>query len=127
MEALDGVAVRVRRLGGAALGAACERARSACRAARVAYVGSGAHRLARGPGGERYRNAGRALPRVPHRSRLLPDLQASGGPDGLFPSPRGRRHRARGLVAIPAGGLMVDRSSSEFRSFVELYERATLL
>src|SRR2546422_10805365 len=46
----------------------------------------------------------------------------------LFPYTTLFRSRARGVAALPAGGLtMVDRSAPAFRASLELYQRASLL
>src|SRR5207248_573393 len=67
------------------------------------------------------------VPPVFGRPRLCLELQASRGPDGLLPPARRPRARPRRVAPLPAGGLMVDRTSAEFRAALELYERATLL
>src|SRR5256885_17213367 len=67
-------------------------------------------------------------PQLLRRPRLCAQLQASRGPDGFLPSPRRPRDCPRRGAPVPAGGVsVVDRTSSEFRSALELYERATLL
>src|SRR6266511_4005435 len=97
MEAVDAAAIRVRGLGGYAGSEPRCRAAGPSSAARLSHLGPGTSR-----------RAGLCLQRPPpHRARR-------------FPAPRRR-------TPIRAGGLMVDRTSPEFRSYVELYDRASLL
>src|SRR5713226_7419587 len=66
------------------------------------------------------------MPRVPRRTRLRPYVQASRRSDGLLPPAGGTRHRAGRVASVRAGRVMVDRTTSEFRSYLELYEKASL-
>src|SRR6267143_2862853 len=66
------------------------------------------------------------MPRVPRRTRLRPHVQASRRSDGFLPPAGGTRHRAGRVASIHAGGVMVDRTTPEFRSYLELYEKASL-
>src|SRR4029077_8895664 len=68
------------------------------------------------------------LPELLLGTRLRPDRPAPGGADALLPEPGGPRPGARRLAPVPPRGLiMVDRTSPEFRSFVDLYRNAPLL
>src|SRR5262245_5937404 len=67
------------------------------------------------------------MPRLLRRARLCLHRSASRRADRIFPPPGRAWDRPGGLLAISAGGLMVDRASSPFREALELYERAPLL
>src|SRR5439155_1018475 len=68
------------------------------------------------------------VPQLPRRSRLCVDRHTPGRAHRLLPPAGGARSRARRIAAVPPGGMtMIDRASREFRSYVELYERASLL
>src|SRR5213080_4619653 len=68
------------------------------------------------------------MPGVLRGPRLRLHPTASGRPGRVLPRPRHARARPGDLAPLPRGRLMpVDRTSSEFRGFVELYDRASLL
>src|SRR5205823_765110 len=128
VEALDRHALRVRGVGRAPL----ERSRSGAPhpqgLARLARVGTQSSRSARRCRCAYVQRATCNVPPVFGRPRLCLELQASRGLDGFLPTARRPRARPRRVASVPAGGLsVVDRTSSEFRSALELYERATLL
>src|SRR5216117_3050044 len=119
MEAVDAATIRVRGLGRQAFGCLCSYFISPKSPARLSHLGPRAPRRPRRRGLAQDRRGGRHLPRIPRRAGLClqrPPPHRAGG----FPA-------ARRGTPIRAGGLMVDRSSPEFRSYVELYDRASLL
>src|SRR6266540_50513 len=119
MEAVDAAAIRVRGLGGYAGSEPRCRAAGPSSAARLSHLGPGTSRRPRRRGLAQDRRGGRHVPRISRRAGLClqrpPPHRAR-----RFPAPRRR-------TPIRAGGLMVDRTSPEFRSYVELYDRASLL
>src|SRR6266704_3478301 len=79
-------------------------------------------------GGPRHRRRRHRVPQLPRRSRLRVDRHTPGRAHRLLPPAGGARSRARRIAPVPPGGMtMIDRASREFRSYVELYERASLL
>src|SRR2546427_9384118 len=75
-----------------------------------------------------FRSRRHRVPQLPRRSRLCVDRHTPGRAHRLLPPAGGARSRARRIAAVPSGGMtMIDRASREFRSYVELYERASLL
>src|SRR5258705_697081 len=119
MEALDRIAVRVCRLGGSSGGEPRCRAAGQSSLARLPYLGPCSSRRARRRGRPQDGRPRRRVPRVSRRVGLCLQRSASGGVD-RFLAPRR-------CAAVRARGLMVDRTSSEFRSYLDLYERAPLL
>src|SRR5205809_2448259 len=96
--------------------------------ARLARVGTQSSRSARRRRCAYVRRATCDVPPVFGRSRLRPQLQAPRRADGLLPPARRPRASARRVASVPAGSVtMVDRSAPEFRSALELYDRASLL
>src|SRR5205809_2430485 len=128
VEALDRPAVRVRGVGGPPRGRARRRTRDPSRLAGIARLGARASWPPRRGRRARVPRAARDGRRVFHRPRLCPQLQASSGPDRLLPPARRPRARARRVAPVPAGGLsVIDRTSTQFRAALELYDRASLL
>src|SRR2546430_4111691 len=128
VEALDRAAVRVRRVGRPARGGPCRRGSGAREAARVARLGVDARGRAGRRSAPRLGRPGGRMPGVLRGPRLRLPPAASGRPGRVLPRPRRARARPGGLAPVPRGRLMpVDRTSSEFRGFVELYDRAPLL
>src|SRR5690242_3410687 len=68
------------------------------------------------------------MPGVLRGARLRVHRATSGRPGDVLPQAGGARARSRDVAPLPRGGLMpLDRTTREFRDFVELYERAPLL
>src|SRR5882757_10170479 len=119
MEALDREAVRIRGVGGDAGSEPRCRAAGPSSLARLAHLGPSPSRRARRRCVAQDGRPRRHVPRVSRRPRLRVQRPASHRAD-RFPA-------ARRVAAVRAGGVMVDRASAEFRSYLELYERAPLL
>src|SRR5258705_6186513 len=120
MEALDPPAVCLRGLGRSALGCClCFYSFSPHSSPRLAHLGPCPSRRARRRGVAQDGRPHRRVPRVSRRPRLRVQRPASHRAD-RFPA-------ARRVAAVRAGGVMVDRASADFRSYLELYERAPLL
>src|SRR5258705_2887768 len=119
MEALDREAVRIRGVGGDAGSEPRCRAAGPSSLARLSCLGPCPSRRARRRGVAQDGRPGRRVPRVSRRPRLRVQRPASHRAD-RFPA-------ARRVAAVRAGGVMVDRASADFRSYLELYERAPLL
>src|SRR5258705_217440 len=120
MEALDPPAVCLRGLGRSALGRClCFYSFSPHSSPRLAHLGPCPSRRPRRRGVAQDGRPHRHVPRVSRRPRLRVQRPASHRAD-RFPA-------ARRVAAVRAGGVMVDRASADFRSYLELYERAPLL
>src|SRR5947208_230401 len=128
MEALDRAPVRIRHVDRAPRGGPARRARRPSHAARRPRLGARPPGPVGRDGGPRHGRRHRRLPQLPRRPRLRVDRQASRRTHRLLP-PAGRAWPgARRIAPVPPGGVtMVDRTAPEFRSYVELYERASLL
>src|SRR6185369_17502975 len=119
MEALDREAFCVRGLGCHAGREPRCRATGPYRAARVTLLGSFSPRRARYGNRREHPAPSPDVPRVLERARLRVHRPSSQRIE-RFPATRRR-------AAVHPGGLMVDRTSPEFKNFLELYEKAPLL
>src|SRR6267378_678933 len=119
MEAVDWPAICLCCVGGPTGSEHRCRAAGPRGAARVAGLGLGAPGRPGSRGGPNHAAADGCLPSVPERPRLCVHRAAS------FRAERFPPARRRG--AVHPGGLMVDRTTLEFKSFLELYEQAPLL
>src|SRR2546426_616423 len=128
VEALDRPPVRVRHVGRAPNGRPARRTRRPSHPARRPRLGARPPGPAGGGGGSRHRRRHHRLPRLPRRPRLCVDRQSPRRAHRFLP-PTGRAGPgARWIAPVPAGGVtMIDRTTREFRSYVDLYERASLL
>ena len=91
--------------------------------------GVGAPRPHRRRSGGAHRHSARHLSRLPRRPRLPAVLPSPGGTDRVLRATGHGRAGAGWVAHLPHGGLMdtVDRSSAEFRDYLDLYDNAPLL
>src|SRR6185437_3469444 len=105
MEIVDGTAVRVRGVGGAANDAGCRFARRAREAHGLARVGARTSGDARRSSGDRNRRGARSLPRVSVGARLWIVVSAPCRLDRVLPAiGRGGEGTER-VAGVPAGGV----------------------